>query len=111
MGAGWVLGNQVGLTLCAKFWVQELHPGEAISASVSAIIDSMVKTILEYYGRLLKINQIMSIRGGSSVFPERFHRNYVMEINAAYICLRPYLGWGRRSLGAWRGPHCNYCPP
>ena len=36
----------------------------------------------------------------SSVFPDRFHRNYVMEINAAYICLRPYLGWGRRHRGA-----------
>ena len=31
--------------------------------------------------------------GGSSVFPDRFHRNYVMEINA-YIRLSPYLGWG-----------------
>ena len=32
-------------------------------------------------------------RGGSSVFPDRFHRNYLMEINAAYIRLRPYLAF------------------
>ena len=42
-----------------KFWIHELHPGEAIAASISAIIDSMVKTILKYSGRLLEINQII----------------------------------------------------
>ena len=58
-GVGWVLGNQVGISLYAKFWVHKLHPGEAIEASVSAIIDSMVKTTMNYYDRLLKINQII----------------------------------------------------
>ena len=46
------------------------------------------------------VEKYNNTRAGSSVFPDRFYRNYGMEINAAYICLRPYLGWGRRDRGA-----------